>query len=276
MPHDNSGPQPPPSAPGTPAPEGDGPDHLSDLDYAARGWRVLPLKPRDKAPLGELVSHGWKDATTDPDTIARWWARYPDANVGIACGASGLLVLDIDPRNGGDDSLRDLEEQRGPLPNTVRCLTGGGGVHYYFRRPVDAPVGDATPWPGIEIKAEGYVVAPPSIHPDTGREYAWDATAHPDDMTPVEAPTWIVDAMTTRAEAAGPAVHLTSADLKTGVPSEKLVQRLEDRTFRATYLFERADLKNDESAYDLSLASTCVNNGWKDAEIAALIVDRRE
>lgn len=53
------------------------------LSYAERGWSVLPLKARSKAPLGKLVPHGLKDATTNPDTIRAWWAECADANVGL-------------------------------------------------------------------------------------------------------------------------------------------------------------------------------------------------
>src|SRR5207247_1037904 len=65
--------------------------------------------------------NGVYDATTDPAVIIRWWGRWPNANVGVATGAaSGVIVLDVDPRHGGDDSLVDLEQQRG-LVTEAHC-----------------------------------------------------------------------------------------------------------------------------------------------------------
>src|SRR5262249_58350383 len=115
--------------------------------------------------------NGVKDATTDPATIDRWWGTWPRAHVAIAAGASGLLVVDVDPRNGGDDSLADLEREHGALPETPRQLTGGGGVHVLFKRP-DRPhvrgprhgLGR-----GVDVKADGgdIIAAPPG--PPSGR-----------------------------------------------------------------------------------------------------------
>ncbi len=98
------------------------------LDYGARGWRVLPVD--GKIP----VLKEWPTlATTDHEIIRTWWTQRPTANVGIATGkGSGLWVLDIDPANGGDESLRKLEAQYGELPRTIEVITGGGGRHCYF------------------------------------------------------------------------------------------------------------------------------------------------
>jgi predicted P-loop ATPase len=143
---------------------------LAALGYAKRGWSVLPCRPRDKRPA---TKHGFKDATTEKETIVRAWAGNPDANVGIATGAvSGIVVLDVDPRNGGNTSLAELERVHGPLPETVSVATGGGGWHFYFASPADAvPSGDLAD--GVEVKGDGrYVIAPPSTHP-SGAEYRW-------------------------------------------------------------------------------------------------------
>src|SRR5271157_2474834 len=92
------------------------------LNYARRGLPVFPVL--GKLPLTE---HGFKDATTDPAQIRASWSQYPDANVAIPTGpASGLWVLDIDPRHGGDKSLTALTEKYGPLPATLEARTGGG------------------------------------------------------------------------------------------------------------------------------------------------------
>ena len=168
------------------------------LSYAfVRGWAVLPLKPRGKEPLTE---HGVKDATTDPAKIEEWWRRWPTANVGIATGAvSGLVVLDIDPRNGGDEELEGLLAEHGGWgvptddsnhPETYTVLTGGGGQHYYFA--VEGPAPSRKLAEGVDLKGDGgYVVAPPSVHP-SGRPYMAEAST--EHLSPAPAPAWLLGA----------------------------------------------------------------------------------
>src|SRR5699024_6643936 len=92
----------------------------------------LPVFPcNGKTPA---TPHGCKDATTDPARIAEWWGGST-YNVAIATG-NGIVVLDVDADHErgkfGDETLEALEQQYGKLPDTWTCLTGGGGVHYYF------------------------------------------------------------------------------------------------------------------------------------------------
>ena len=122
------------------------PEHLAAaLYYAALGWAVLPLhtiknracscgnKNCNSPGKHPRCSHGVKDATIDPITISRWWKKWPKANIGIATGAiSHLLVLDIDPRHGGTESLDQLSDRYGKLPDTIESLTGGDGRHIFF------------------------------------------------------------------------------------------------------------------------------------------------
>jgi hypothetical protein len=157
------------------------------LRYAARGWNVFPINAGEKTPA---TAHGLLDATTDPDTIRSWWKDMPDASVGIRCGsASGLVVLDVDPAHGGEDSLRDLEAKHGPLPATLEAATGGGGLHLFFRHP-GRPVRNSagTLGKGLDLRGDGgYVVAPPSIHP-SGKRYAWLGAGRLE-----AAPEWILE-----------------------------------------------------------------------------------
>lgn len=145
------------------------------LRYAAMGWAVLPLVPGQKMPACE---HGVNDATTDTAQIWRWWGASPSAGIGIACGAaSGLIVVDIDPRNGG--SIHEIESELGALPDTATAITGGGGSHYLLQY-VDG-VRSQKLRAGIDILSNGkYFVAEPSRHP-TGGIYQWEA-----DHSPVE------------------------------------------------------------------------------------------
>lgn len=161
------------------------------LTATARGWHVFPLRPRSKAPATE---RGWHDATADPGRVREW--TWP--GVGVACEPSGLLVVDVDPRHGGDDELHQLEHRLGPLPRTVECLTGGGGRHIYFTLPAFETRAELAP--GVELKRRGYVVAPPSVHPDTGRAYTWGE--HPDEQVVAGLPPAWLDAVQTRPPAA--------------------------------------------------------------------------
>lgn len=116
--------------------------------------------------------------------------RNESYNLGIRCG-SGLVVLDIDPRHGGTDSLRALVAQHGPLPHGPLVYTGGGGVHLYFSGAHNLPSYDLAP--GVEVKARGsQVVAPPSVHA-SGRIYAW-SPSRPLVATPPQLPEWIAAA----------------------------------------------------------------------------------
>jgi len=159
---------------------------MAALVYADRfGFHVFPLLKHRKEPNGWLAPHGHHSATCEPARITQWWRTVPNANVGIACAVSGLCVLDIDPRNGGDETLAHLEEPA-PLPHTWTVLTPSGGQHFYFRyRGVGRVVGSLGD--GIDVKHDGYVVAPPSVHPNGG-VYRWDAGAHPLESSMAELP----------------------------------------------------------------------------------------
>ena len=153
------------------------------------GLRVFPCAGKRPA-----TPHGCLDATTDPAQIAAWWSGK-DYNVGIAAGG-GLVVLDVDADHSkgkfGDEALEELERQHGPLPDTWQCLTGGGGVHYYFRCEDPALTVGVEFAPGLDFRgAGGYVIAPPSIHPDTGREYAWEASHTPSNTELAPLPDWL-------------------------------------------------------------------------------------
>jgi len=170
------------------------------LAYVERfDWHVLPTHPRRKEPHGRFVRRGFLDATKDPEQVRRWWSADPTANVAIACAPSGLVVLDIDPRNDGDATLTRLQAELGKLPLTPTCLTGAGGMHLYFRDTVGAFIGSAGE--GIDIKSAGYVLAPPSVHPN-GATYRWDVAAHPLETLLAELPDRWLARLTERPKAA--------------------------------------------------------------------------
>jgi len=133
---------------------------------------------------------GVKDASKDVNVIRHWWHEWPNANVGIATGAtSGFFVLDVDGEE-GEKSLRELEKQHGALPETVESITGGGGRHLFFRWPGRAIKNKVALAPGLDIRADGgYIVAPPSYHV-SGRQYVWK---YLDEVPLAEAPMWLID-----------------------------------------------------------------------------------
>jgi hypothetical protein len=141
------------------------------LSYAARGWPVLPLRPRDKVPLNPTGSRG---ATTDAAQITSWWQAHPQANVGIATGGgSAPWVLDLDA---GGEAAWALEH--GTLPEDApRVRTGGGGLHLYFA--ADSDIRNRQKVDGMPVDVRGvggYVVAPPSVHA-SGQVYRWEVDA---------------------------------------------------------------------------------------------------
>jgi len=125
------------------------------------GFSVGPLN--GKIPL---TKHGVQDFTRDASVIAAWKRQFPQCNWGVT--QSGVIALDVDPRNGGSvKALRLRPEHR-----TLCVQTGSGGWHLYYR--VSGAVrGKVDGIPGVDVKAGGmgYLVAPGSIHPDTGKPY---------------------------------------------------------------------------------------------------------
>lgn len=165
------------------------------LAYAAKGWRVFPVVEGGKTPL---TTHGFKDATTDAKTITEWWSRWPNANIGFATGpiyengfinadeskasipTGHIFVIDVDPRNGG-------AVPQG-LPPTYTVVTGGGGLHFYYRTTGTLHTKPEYS-PGVDIKGlGGYVILPPSV---TEHEY----TTTGQSREPSEAPDWLIDAV---------------------------------------------------------------------------------
>ena len=151
---------------------------------AAHGYHVHPLRPREKVPA---TTRGFKDASCDPRQVAQWWAEMPAANIGVACGASGVAVLDIDTKAGADprEILSQYDRADAPVVGTgigperstryPRSLAGRRGVQVYFKGSMSS-AGRLT-IAGCEIKAVGgYVVAPPSVHP-CGVEYVGELPA---------------------------------------------------------------------------------------------------
>lgn len=162
------------------------------LAYAGIGWHVLPIQPNAKQPVGRLVPRGVLDATIDPDRIREWWRAAPRAGIGIAMAASGLVALDIDPRNGGSETFDQLQAEHGNLRSEVMAYTGGGGEHHVFLLPHGMHVSlPGSLGPGVDVKVNGYIVVEPSVHP-SGNAYGWEASSSPlDGVVPSVLPDWL-------------------------------------------------------------------------------------
>jgi hypothetical protein len=186
------------------------------LDYATAGYEVFPLRgklPRPSCPTcrqpgpgrpnpryrphqaagcagtqGHELCHGLLAASSDPDRVATWWRRWPQANIGARVPKS-LLVLDVDPRHGGDQRLAELEAAHLPLPITRTSYSGrgDGGHHRWFLHPGGKPSA-ARLGQGLDVKTHsGYVLLPPSRHPDTGQPYWWATPL----LEPARVPLWL-------------------------------------------------------------------------------------
>jgi hypothetical protein len=141
------------------------------LEYAAMGWRVLPISPRGKVPL---LKDWQTKATTDEDAIIGWWESWPDANVGVALGeGSGIIDIETDSEAEEQEYLALFN---GDPPPTC-CYQAARGKHRLYQFSVDLPhtavvkLGTV----GVRIGNDGkgaQSVMPPSIH-KTGKQYTW-------------------------------------------------------------------------------------------------------
>jgi hypothetical protein len=152
--------------------------------YARAGWPVFPVRPSQpdclavesctcKAPL---TRHGVDGATIDLAAVERYWCRHPDANVAVATGWPGPVVLDVDVAHGrpGYASLNEaIRAGLVPAPMATVC-TPSGGLHLYYA-PTPGQRNGSLPDRGLDWRAErGYVLAPPSaVH---GKPYVLTST----------------------------------------------------------------------------------------------------
>jgi hypothetical protein len=208
------------------------------LTYAGRGWHVFP------APRGEKKSHKSAEhsggrkwgKTVDPDEIRSDFARWPNANIGVATGReSGIWVCEIDTKKGHDvdgiASLARLEEKHGALPPTLMAESPSGSMHFYFRWPTDGrEIRNSTSGiaPGIDVRGEGgMVIAPPSIRADG--VYKWV-----NDLPVADAPAWLVEMAVAAYGGNGkerqPAAELEAEDLELVAAAVAVIPNSDDNT----------------------------------------------
>ena len=179
------------------------------LAYVARALHVFPVwnaleggacacpagascKSIGKHPVGDLVPRGLSQATTDPEQIRAWWSARPDASIGIAMRASGLVAFDLDLYKGDGDRLDALEAKICPLPATMMQRSGSGeGLHAFYRAPDFPIVGSIS---DITMRANHYIVAAPSLH-KSGRRYEWLPGRAPGECAVAELPAAWLEAL---------------------------------------------------------------------------------
>jgi hypothetical protein len=187
------------------------------LAYAHKGLRVIPIKQGGKYPPIE----GWQNAaTSDPTQIRQWFTgAFKDCGLGIATGKFAdkyIVVVDVDDREEyrGSDTLYDLEQLHGKLPDTLEAVTGSGGRHLYFF--TDQPIHNEASGKlgqGIDIRGiGGQVLAPPTIHPN-GKPYQWLNGHSIEERKPADMPLWMVLLLTAKAEPATPPTPNTPPSL---------------------------------------------------------------
>lgn len=156
-------------------------------EMAQAGIPVFPLRPDCKEPA---IARWPERATVNHRSIGGYFRDGNRRNLAGRTGA-GIVIIDVDPRNGGEASFFTLAAELGATPRTATARTGGGGFHYVFRVPEGIRVRCRNSIrPGIDVKGErGYVVLPPSIHPDTGKAYCW--IHHPKDGIAELPAAWI-------------------------------------------------------------------------------------
>lgn len=164
------------------------------MGHAAIGYHVFPLRAESKLPA---TKRGFHDATDSMVRVYDWWSRHPSSNVGIATGASGLLVLDLDVAHDHEGHCGEafahvcaLADRNGGIDPTYEVGTPRGGEHWYYRLPADVevPCSASRLAPHVDVRSTGgYVVGAGSILKNGGYEVR-------DRRMPAPAPPWLVAA----------------------------------------------------------------------------------
>lgn len=223
----------------------------SALAYARLGWRVLPVVRQGKIPA---TQHGVNDATTDEAKIRSWFdsERGADLNIGVACGrASGIVVFDVDPRNGGDETWQMWLDHHGvELPAGAVQYTAGGGAHYVARW--QEGMRSTKLADGIDFLSDGrYFVAYPSTI--GSKSYEWEDGSRPIEVDPGE-------------ELAAPFV----------VPAEWVPSVVQQRQTPVAELLAGGFIQGNRNAGLTALAGAMRHHGMSEAEILAALTVANE
>jgi hypothetical protein len=179
------------------------------LAHAKNGFYVIPLVENSKRPL---ISDWQNRATTNPLQIDSWWSEHPNANIGIACQVSNLIVIDLDTSKGalppspwkelgakdGKDVFKEICRNAGDsqLFDTYTVDTPSGGKHlYFYDQNIAIKQGaEVNGWWRVDTRSKGgYIVAEGSclLNSDTGKPEKYLSTGNTSIVQ--NFPTWLRD-----------------------------------------------------------------------------------
>lgn len=152
--------------------------------------------PKEKKPY---IKGGEKfcNATNDPNIIRQMWSKYPNALIGVGCGKSGVVVIDLDTKNGHNGPFVWSQIAQDPDIITVEQTTQSGGKQLIFKADPNRPIiqgSNVKGYSGVDIRNEnGYFIAAPSVIRRGERlcRYSWTEGQSPFDMEPAEMPDWL-------------------------------------------------------------------------------------
>ena len=251
--------------------------HGATAEASAPGWccackrgRACPDPGKHPRVIKGVQEHGHLDAMDGREICALIGQLRPrPINLGIV-PAAGIMVLDIDPRNGGPDTLRSLEARYGALPETLGVYTGGGGEHRWWQ--VERSTGNrvATIGPGLDIKTSGgLLVAPPSVHVRTGHRgrglrYQWANTQRP----PTRAPDWLETITRVQETASGGAGKATDTGrAQPGVIAQEMARAQVGELSLTFYRLACWVLETDDDIDELRMAARAA--GLNERKIAS-------
>lgn len=226
--------------------------------YTKLGWYVFPLD--GKVPR---INNWEQNSSRDEKKIESWFRGWPDSNIGMAAGKSGLIIIDKDSYKSHYDPLPSGINQQ-----TITNLTGAGGEQLFYKMPKGESLGNSTgnlPTGNDVRGVGGYVVMPPSSHPDTGRIYEWETGYSPWDMEPAELPDELFVMLIANNSAKQQTVF--SSNGANGLPDLDAlpISELVKNTIR-----DGAPPGSDRSSYDQSIITSLVKAGLSDDDIKAI------
>ena len=238
------------------------------LGYARRGFYVIPLHNpigEGKCSCGDLkCKHvgkhprikDWQNkCTTDESIIRQWWEQWPDANIGIVAGKSGLVVVDVDKRNGGFVSLMSLQG-KGSMEEFLLSFTGDGR-HLIYKNGGMSFKNGTNLLPGIDIKGDGgFFVAPPSLH-ESGKRYRFPTQTLDSEISNI--PHWLVEELlegktNAKESSSGKKLKRSPSDILKGVP---YLERDETIFRYACGLRERVKVYDEAKVLVLEASRNC-------------------
>jgi hypothetical protein len=160
------------------------------IHYARLGLAVFPVAGDCRTPL---VKRGLYAAATTEGEVRRLLSGRPDGNISCACGATGVLVLDVDTKGAdGLATLAELQRRWGKLPPTWRTRIPSGGLHIWFKAPARRVRNRVGFLPGLDVRCDGASVClPPSRKPSGG--YVWEVKPYSAALAAL--PQWLLALM---------------------------------------------------------------------------------